>query len=198
MIRRGCIVAFLTTAVVTSWGAGGAGAGSLPELHPKIGSPVLPELMGGCSLRCAFFWETIAGVPNEAKTHASELCDDDALSAWTSPVEGAGAVIEFRIPKKLPPDCRDTPFYGISVANGVIRSLGEFRDHARVKSMTLSVNGKPVAHFHLADTWKWQDFHFPDILLNQGDVISLSIDATYPGKLNNRPSLTEIVLQGAH
>jgi len=154
--------------------------------------------MGGCSLRCAFFWETVAGTPHGPQKSASELCDDDASSYWISPIDGPGAVIEFRIPKNLPTDCRDTPFYGISVANGLIRSLDEFRDNARVKSMTLSVNQKSIARLRLADTWKWQDFHFPDKLLNKGDVISLTIDEIYPGKRFSRPSLTEIVLQGAH
>lgn len=168
-----------------------------PELRPRIGPPVLQEFMGGCSLRCAFFWETVAGIPRKKKP-APELCDDDASSFWISPIEGSGAVIEFRIPGNLPPDCRDTPFYGISVADGIISSLDEFRDNARVKSMTLSVNRKPIARLQLADTWKWQDFHFPDIMLNQGDVISLMIDKIYPGRKFSKPALTEIVLQGAH
>ena len=154
--------------------------------------------MGGCSLRCAFFWETVAGIPGRPKLPTPELCDDDASSFWISSTDGPGALIEFRIPKNLPPDCKDTPFYGISVANGVIRSLDEFRDNARVKSMTLAVNQKPIAQLRLADTWKWQDFHFPDILLNKGDVISLTVNDTYPGKKSSRAAMTEIVLQGAH
>ena len=153
--------------------------------------------MGGCSLRCAFFWDTWAGTPPALKP-ASELCDDDAMTAWTSATPGPGERIEFRIPKHLPQDCRDTPFYGLSIANGLIRSLTEFRDDARVKTMTLLVNRQPVARLHLADTWRWQDFSFPDIFLNQGDVIALTIDELYPGKTNQQPAITEIVLQGAH
>jgi hypothetical protein len=190
-IRLLGILLFLGTGVV-------AADSAPPELRPRIGYPVLQEFMGGCSLRCAFFWETVAGTPQGPKKSASELCDDDASSFWISPLEGPGALIEFRIPKNLPPDCKDTPFYGISVVNGVIRSLDEFRDNARVKSMTLAVNQKPIARLRLADTWKWQDFHFPDILLNKGDVISLTVNDVYPGKKSSRPAMTEIVLQGAH
>ena len=170
-------------------------ADSLPVLRPKVGDPVLQELMGGCSLRCAFFWDTWAGNPSKP---ASELCDDDAMTSWISTTPGTGGIIEFHIPKKLPPDCRDTPFYGISIANGVIRSLQEFHSYARVKTMTLLVNKKPIAHLRLADTWRWQDFHFPDIYLNQGDVITLSIEELYPGKISQQAGITEIVLQGAH
>lgn len=175
----------------------GAAASPLPELRPRIGSPVLQDFMGGCSLRCAVDWETDAGLATGRKSAVTELCDDDASTFWISPTEGPGAVIEFRI-RKDRPDSHDIPFYGISVADGVIRSLGEFRDHARVKTMTLSVNGRPVALLRLADTWKWQDFEFPAIIINGGDVITLTLGETYQGKTSRRPGLTEIVLQGAH
>jgi len=177
--------------------SGIAEADSLPQLHAKVREPVLQELMGGCSLRCAFFWESWAGTPPALKP-ASELCDDDAVTAWISTSQGPGERLEFRIPKHLPPDCRDTPFYGLSIANGLIRSLQEFRADARVKTMTLFVNHQPIAQLHLADTWRWQDFSFPDIFLNQGDVIALSIDELYPGKTTQQPAITEVVLQGAH
>jgi len=59
--------------------------------------------------------------------------------------------------------------------------------------MTLSVNHKVIARFHLADTWRWQDFHFEDIMLNQGDLIELTIDEIYPGKTSQQPGITEIV-----
>lgn len=170
---------------------------SLPSLHPKIGSPVLQSIMGGCSLRCAFFWDTWAGMPDHLKP-ALELCDDDAMSAWISPTEGPGEQIEFRIPRHLPSDCRDTPFYGVEIANGLIRSLPEFRNYARVKTMTLLVNQQPIAQLHLADTWKWQNFTFDDVLLNQDDLITLTIKELYPGKTTQQPAITEIVLQGAH
>ncbi len=173
-------------------------ASSIPLIKPKVGDPVLQELMGGCSLRCAFFWETLAGSSASTMAPASELCDDDAKSAWISRTSGPGEIIQFRIPKKLPPDCRDTPFYGMTIANGVIRTREEFQGYARVKTITLNVNHKPIARLHLADTWRWQDFHFEDIQLNEGDLIELTIDEIYPGKTSQQPGITEIVLQGAH
>jgi hypothetical protein len=173
-------------------------ADSLLILKPKVGDPVLQELMGGCSLRCAFFWETLAGKSVSNLKPASELCDDDAMTAWISPTQGAGEIIQFRIPKRLPKDCRDTPFYGITIANGVIRTLEEFRAYSRVKSMTLSVNKKRIARFHLADTWRWQAFHFEDIMINQGDLIELTIEEITPGKTSQQPGITEIMLQGGH
>lgn len=168
---------------------------NIPMIESKVTYPVLQELMGGCSLRCAFFWETLAG--NPAKP-ASELCDDNAMTGWMAPDDWRNAPITFHLPKKLPRDCRDIPFYGLSVANGMIESPQAFRSHARVRTMLLSLNGKPISRLRLADTWKWQDFRFGDLLLNQGDVISLTIEEIYPGKESQKPVLTEIVLQGGH
>ena len=175
-----------------------AQAAPLPELHSKVMGPVLQELMGGCSLRCAFFWETLTGTPPSPLEPSPELCDDDAMTSWISSTPGSGEHIEFHIPKHLPHDCRDTPFYGISIANGIIRSLQEFHAYARVRTMTLSIKGKAVARLHLADTWRWQDVTFPDVSLNQGDIINLTIDELYPGKDSQHPGITEIVLRGAH
>ncbi len=193
MIRRMAWVGI--TAIVLAGCLHPAFAETLPMIEAKVTYPVLQELMGGCSLRCAFFWETLAG--NPAKP-ASELCDDDAMTGWMAPDEWSNAPITFHLPAKLPRDCRDTPFYGLSLANGMIESPQAFRSHARVRTMRLSLNGKPIARLRLADTWKWQDFRFGDLLLNQGDVITLTIEEIYPGKESQKPVLTEIVLQGGH
>ena len=170
-------------------------SGNLPVLQAKVTHPVLQDFMGGCSLRCAFFWETVGGRPAKP---APELCDDDAMTGWMAPQDWRNSTITFRLPKNLPSECRDTPFYGLSFANGMIWSLKDFHTHARVKTMTLSVNGKPVALLRLADTSKWQDFHFETIPLNQGDIIALSIGEIYSGKDSGPPVITEIVLQGGH
>ena len=189
LARAGIVATILTGQLRAS------AAETIPTLHAKVTHPVLQELMGGCSLRCAYFWETFGGDPAKP---APELCDDDAMTGWMPPRDWQNAPISFHLPKKLPPECRDTPFYGISVANGMIQSLQDFRSYARVKTMTLSLNKKPIALLRLADTWKWQDFHFDDLLLNQGDIISLSIEEIYPGKDSQQPVITEIVLQGGH
>ena len=110
----------------------------------------------------------------------------------------AESPIIFRLQKKLPANCRDTPLYGLSIANDMIQSLREYRSYARGKAMSLCVNNKAIAPLRLADTWKWQDFHFDEVLLNQGDVISLRTEEIYPGNESQRTVITEIVLQGGH
>jgi hypothetical protein len=190
-----CVLRPVMLALVIAVHAQATPSGSIPVLHAKVTHPVLQDFMGGCSLRCAFFWETLGGRPAKP---VPELCDDDAMTGWMAPQDWRNSTITFRLPKSLPPECRDTPFYGLSVANGMIGTLKDFHTHARVKTMTLSVNGKPVALLRLADSWKWQDFHFETIPLNQGDIIALSIGEIYPGKDPEPPVITEIVLQGGH
>ena len=190
-----CLLRPVMLALAIAGHAQATSPGTLPVLRAKVTHPVLQDFMGGCSLRCAFFWETLGGRPAKP---APELCDDDAMTGWMAPQDWRNSTITFRLPKSLPPECRDTPFYGLSVANGMIGTLKDFHTHARVKRMTLSVNGKPVALLRLADTWKWQDFHFETIPLNQGDIIALSIGEIYPGKDPEPPVITEIVLQGGH
>lgn len=191
---RSKLRAFLFSLLFVGMPSGWA-AENIPTLRAKVTYPVLQELMGGCSLRCAFFWETIAGAPSKP---APQLCDDDAMTGWMAPEDWKNTTITFQLPSKLPSDCRDTPFYGLSIANGMIESPRAFRSHARVRSMLLSLNKKPIARLRLADTWKWQDFRFNDQVLNQGDVITLTIEEIYPGTESTKPFITEIVLQGAH
>ena len=38
----------------------------LPTIKAVVGQPVLQELMGGCSMRCAFPWTTSALVPGKS------------------------------------------------------------------------------------------------------------------------------------
>jgi hypothetical protein len=190
-----CVLRPVMLALVIAVQAPATPSGNLPVLHAKVTHTVLQDFMGGCSLRCAFFWETLGGRPAKP---APELCDDDAMTGWMAPQDWRNSTITFRLPKNLPPECRDTPFYGLSFANGMIATLKDFHAHARVKTMTLSVNDKPVALLRLSDTWKWQDFHFETIRLNQGDIIALSIGEIYPGKDPEPPVITEIVLQGGH
>jgi hypothetical protein len=64
-------------------------------MKPKVGEPFLQDLMGGCSLRCAFsfFWETLAGSCLSLLNPASNLCDDDVMTAWISPTLGPGEIV---------------------------------------------------------------------------------------------------------
>lgn len=160
-------------------------------LTARVGPPVIQELMGGCSLVCAFPWMASCG---DSKVAA--INDNDAGTAWMAIHPGDKLVIRF--PKDLPRDLDGTPFYGIDFANGRIHPLTEFKAYGRVKTVRLSRNGEPLYLIRLADTPRWQKVGFPDVLLNVDDTLTIEVVDIYPGQTQPVAAMTEIVLQGAH
>jgi len=168
-----------------------------PQLiQAEVGHPVVQELMGGCSMRCAFPWQTFAILPGKTKSPVYTLDDNDAMTAWTDGVVGGKLTFEF--PKKLPKELNDTPFYGFDIADGNIKSDSIFKQYGRVKKVRLYYNGKAFADVALADTRRWQTISFDDIMARQGDVFSMEILEVYPGAKFPAAAITELILQGAH
>jgi hypothetical protein len=168
-----------------------------PQLiQAVVGHPVVPELMGGCSLRCAFPWQTFAILPGQAPAPVYTLDDNDKDTAWTDAVVGAKLTFEF--PKKLPKELNDTPFYGFDIANGNIKTDDTFKEYGRVKKVRLFYNGRAFADIALADSRRWQNVSFDDIMARQGDVFSMQVLDVYPGTKYPTAAITELILQGAH
>jgi hypothetical protein len=164
-----------------------------PTLKAVTGLPVLQELMGGCSLTCAFPWDA-ASASSTRKIGA--LNDSDALTAWTD--AHVGDKLVFKFPANLPRELNGTPFYGIDIANGRLHPEGGFTDFGRIKEFQIRHNGRVLFNIRLADTRRWQRVEFEDIYLNVGDTLTLEILQVYPGKTQPTAGITEIVLQGAH
>ncbi|HEX4086220.1 MAG TPA: hypothetical protein VHY22_14990 [Chthoniobacteraceae bacterium] len=167
-----------------------------PLIQAMVGHPVVQELMGGCSLRCAFPWQTFAILPGKTPVPVYTLDDNDADTAWMDGV--VGAKLTFQFPKKLPKELNDTPFYGFDIADGNIKSDAIFKQWGRVKKVRLYYNGHPFADVALADTRHWQNISFDDIMARQGDVFSMEILDVYPGTKYPTAAITELILQGAH
>lgn len=174
-----------------------------PVLKPEIGTPVLQELMGGCSLKCAFPWEVTAipaaGAPIKTPQPVYATNDDDATSAWTDQnAISIGTKLVFTFPKKLPKELEQTPFYGFDIANGNIKTEALWKAGARIKKARMYYNNKPLYIIEFADTRRWQSIIFDDILVHHGDTMTLEILEVYPGTKSQSAAVTEIVLQGAH
>ena len=168
-----------------------------PQLiQAQVGHPVVQELMGGCSMRCAFPWQTFATLPGGSPTPVYTLDDNDADTAWMDGV--VGAKLTFQFPKKLPKELNDTPFYGFDIADGKITSDSEFKQWGRVKKVRLFYNGRAFADVAFADTRRWQNISFDDIMARQGDVFAMQILEVYPGSKYPMAAITELILQGAH
>jgi hypothetical protein len=164
------------------------------EIKPEIGTPVIDDLMGGCSLTCSFPWSAMTEGDRESKIAA--VNDSLSATAWTE--ARVGDRLKFQFPANLPRELNGTPFYGVDFANGAVKPLREFSAYGRLKKVLLRHNGRAVHTFRLADNWRWQHFTFPDIFLNVGDTLELEILEIYPGKKHPTAAITEIVLQGAH
>ena len=171
-------------------------AGDPQLIQAQVGHPVVQELMGGCSLRCAFPWQTFATLPGQAQTPVYTLDDNDKDTAWTDGV--VGAKLFFAFPKKLPRELNGTPFYGFDIANGDIKTDSTFTQYGRVKKVRLFYNGKVFADVELADSRRWQEVSFDDIMARQGDAFSMEILEVYPGLKYPTAAITELILQGAH
>ncbi len=174
-------------------------AQGLPALKAQVGEPVLQELMGGCSMACAFPWETTATVPGKAAQPVYKLNDSDASTAWIDPNPAPGTRLAFQFPKKLPKEMNGTtPFYGFDIANGFTKSPEVFKTYSRVKKAKLFFNGKPMATVTFADSRRWQHVNFDDLFPHQGDTFSMEISEVYPGSKSSCVAITQLVLQGAH
>ena len=173
-------------------------ARDLPVIAAEVGTPVLQELMGGCSLKCAFPWETAAVVPGKSAQPVYTLNDDDASTVWIDPSASIGTRLVFQFPKKLPKELNGTPFYGFDIINGNIKSETLFKSYARLKKVELFYNGKPLCYVSFSDTRRWQHVMFDDLFAKQGDSFTMEILEVYPGAKIPNAAITEIVLQGAH
>jgi len=170
-------------------------------IKARVEEPAVQELMGGCSLKCAFGWGVEVQRVRGAKASVIKvLNDDNAETAWTAPkgTSGIGTKFRFTFPKKLAPELEGTPLYGLDFINGVWKSEEEWRSHGRVKKARLSYNDKPLCDVAFADSRRWQRLGFPDIEVHSGDAMGFEILEVYPGEKEPGAAISEIVLQGAH
>lgn len=195
MYRAFCVSAFLAL--------GPAGVlAAPPGLKAKVEEPVLPELMGGCSLRCGFAWTLeVHPAGGQKPLPVKVLNDDNADTAWVAPAGTSGVGAKFRLifPKKLRAEEEgQIPFYGIDFINGLWKSEEQWQAQGRVKRLRLYYRDQPFRDVQLADNRRWQRIEFPDIMVRSGDSMTLEILEIYPGEKGAGAALTEIVLQGAH
>jgi hypothetical protein len=114
-----------------------------PQLiQSTVGHPVVPELMGGCSMKCAFPWTTMAILPGQRPVPVYTLDDNCKDTAWTDGV--VGARLTFTFPRKLPAELNGTPFYGFDIANGDIQTDATFKEYKATSSQCKSSKSTPA------------------------------------------------------
>src|SRR5687767_861159 len=95
---------------------------AVPTVKAKVEEPVLEELMGGCSLQCAFRWTVQVTEPGGKPTATQILNDESALSAWIARTpgrqSGIGTKLKLAFPRKLLPAAEgNTPVFGLDLIN---------------------------------------------------------------------------------
>ncbi len=172
-----------------------------PTVKATVAEPVVEELMGGCSLKCAFRWRVeVALSPKQKPQAVKVLNDESALTAWIAPAGSTGVGARFRLlcPKKFPQGMSgEVPLYGLDLVNGNWKNEDEWKQYGRLKRARLTVNDRPIATIAFADSRRWAKSTFPDVMLRDGDVITLEVLEIYPGTKTGL-AISEIVLQGAH
>ena len=174
----------------------------VPVVKAVVAEPVLEELMGGCSLRCAFRWSVEATVAGGKPTAVKSLNDESAQSAWIAhpppQKSSVGAKLRLVFPKKLAPELEgETPLYGLDLINGHWKTEALWKQHGRIRKARLFYNQRPVFDIAFADSRRWQRVTFPDVFVRSGDSMTLEILEVYPGE-SGGTAVSEIVLQGAH
>jgi hypothetical protein len=186
----------LVLGAITSFARAG-----LPVFKAEVAEPVVEELMGGCSLKCAFPWEVevILG-PGQKAQSIWTLNDNSAESGWVAPanVAGVGVKFHFLFPKKLPREMDgQVPLYGLDLVNGRWKDEESWKQYGRIKRARLSYNDRPMGEVTFADSRRWEKVSFPDIMVRHGDSMTLEVLEVYPGTKAGL-AVSEIVLQGAH
>lgn len=168
----------------------------------KVEEPVVPELMGGCSLKCGFAWSVEVQPATGARpSMVKVLSDESPETAWIAAngTSGVGTKLKIAFPKKLVAEVEgEVPFYGLDLINGDWKSEEQWKVQGRVKKVRLSYNGKPLRDVVFADSRRWQRVTFPDIFVHSGDSLTLEILEIYPGEKGAGAAISEVVLQGAH
>jgi hypothetical protein len=194
-----CAIGLLT---IVAAGFAHSSLARVPSLKAAVEEPVLEELMGGCSLKCAFRWsvESIGadGRPRSIKS----LNDESAQSAWIVEAPGAksgiGTRIRLSFPKKLPAEVEGTtPLYGLDIINGYWKSEELWKQHGRLRKVRLHYNQRPLCDVSFADSRRWQRVLFPDVFVRSGDSLTVEVLEIYPGDSAGL-AVTEFVLEGAH
>ncbi len=162
----------------------------------------------GCSFYCGAFrvvpTVSSARAGQDGVTFGAEnLHDDSYRTAWVVGDEekDRSASATYVFPPTQP---RITQ---VIVANGFLKSDGDWRDHSRAKSLMMYVDDKAVALLHLEDTKQLQVFDVDTIgYAERADKAALSAKPeirinfevldSYPGEKHDAVAITEIFFDG--
>jgi hypothetical protein len=133
------------------------------------------------------------------------LSDLDLKTAWVEGANGLGkgVTLTFICAEALPTSIRD--FNGeLEIFNGYCKSEKTWQANGRVQRLRVSVNGQPLCHIALQDTWQYQHVDLSHlitgeahrtgaVILKADDQLQFEIEAAYPGESYEDVALSELV-----
>lgn len=125
------------------------------------------------------------------------LLDGNMKTCWLSDENSINQQLEIMV------DLEETDFSGAQIKsilfiNGWRNDLQTWKDYARVKKLTLSINDLPYAEVNLEDTYKQQSIDFTKLKIdrNRRCRIKIRIAEVYSGKKYKEVALSDLQLLG--
>lgn len=178
----------------------------LVAAHPRletlrfVGDPSEDFCVECCSLYCAAYPTSAVsnhlGPQDHVRYDAARLGDGHSQTAWVAR-GGIGEWVELAFLSGA-----DRSFGGqkavtkVYILNGYLKSESHWREHARVRSMDLLVDGVPRHRLLLLDTREPQRVDLPPIPLHERLALRFVVRDVYAGSRFNEVAVSEIRVDG--
>ncbi len=166
------------------------------------------DFWDGCSVYCAVEKSSVTAKssstlnPQSKYTYgAAHLVDGKRDTVWSEGAKGHGIGQSVTITEniKLNSDEKKIDYLSLCIVNGYIRTPETWKNNSRVKTMTLSVNGKELCRLQLNDTMKPQYFDLTSLGITNSSgkniTFRLTIKDVYPGEKYQDTCLTGVEFQ---
>lgn len=189
------------------WSAGSAPADPARTMRGVVVAREDPEEIKTwgeeCSLYCAItptvHVSSSLSSTNGAQYGARQGHDMDLSTAWVegAPDSGTGQWIEYTFSTMDMPQSQ-LALTELIVFNGYRKNRDLWEKNGRIKSLTMTVNGKPYGTVELADAYRYQKVKIGSIPLRGKTKTTLrfTIAAVYPGNKYTDTALTELEFEG--
>lgn len=141
--------------------------------------------------------EAKANDADGATFDAKNTIDGNMKTAWLTPNNGKNALIEFVIDLE-DLEVTSATLFQIALFNGWRKDYQTWKDYARIKKVSLTINDKPYAEITLEDTYKMQFIDVEKMKLDKTRRyrFRFRIIETYPGKKSEQAALSDVQFIG--
>lgn len=130
--------------------------------------------------------------------NANNTLDNNMKTAWMPTGNGKNALIEYVIDYEDLEGVNAVTLFQIALFNGWRKDYQTWKDYARIKKVSLTINDKPYAEITLEDTYKHQYIDVEKMKLDKTRRyrFRFRIMETYPGKKYEQVALSDLQFIG--